>query len=127
MAEANELNEPTIFSPIATIAAFEQGEEWRQEMLQYVEENVQLVVDYCAQHLPKIKPLVPEASFLVWLDCRDMGLDHEALIDFFVNKAHLALNDGEMFGPGGEGHMRMNVAAPRSVILKALEQLKEVY
>ena len=67
------------------------------------------------------------ASFLVWLDCRDMGLDHNALIDFFVNKARLALNDGEMFGPGGEGHMRMNVAAPRSVILKALEQLKEVY
>ncbi len=125
--EANELNEPTIFSPIATIAAFGQGEEWRQEMLQYVEENIKLVVDYCAQHLPKIKPLVPDASFLVWLDCRDMGLDHDALIDFFVNKAHLALNDGEMFGPGGEGHMRMNVAAPRCVILKALEQLKEVY
>ncbi|QFQ13752.1 putative C-S lyase [Pseudoprevotella muciniphila] len=125
--EANELNEPTIFSPIATIAAFGQGEEWRQEMLQYVEENIKLVVDYCAQHLPKIKPLVPDASFLVWLDCRDMGLDHDALIDFFVNKARLALNDGEMFGPGGEGHMRMNVAAPRCVILKALEQLKEVY
>ena len=125
--EANELNEPTIFSPIATIAAFGQGEEWRLEMLQYVEENIKLVVDYCAQHLPKIKPLVPDASFLVWLDCRDMGFDHDALIDFFVNKARLALNDGEMFGPGGEGHMRMNVAAPRSVILKALEQLKEVY
>lgn len=125
--EANELNEPTIFSPIATIAAFEQGEEWRKEMLQYVEGNIKLVVDYCAQHLTKIKPIMPDASFLVWLDCREMGLGHEALIDFFVNKARLALNDGEMFGPGGEGHMRMNVAAPRCVILKALEQLKEVY
>ena len=125
--EANELNEPTIFSPIATIAAFEQGEEWRQEMLQYVEENVQLVVDYCAQHLPKIKPIMPDASFLVWLDCREMGLGHEALIDFFVNKARLALNDGEMFGQGGEGHMRMNVGTPRSVVMRALQQLKEAY
>ena len=125
--EANELNEPTIFSPIASIAAYEQGEEWRQEMLNYVEGNIKLVVDFCAEHLPNIKPLVPDASFLVWLDCRDMNLDHDALIDFFVNKAHLALNDGEMFGPGGEGHMRMNVGSPRSVIMQALLQLKEVY
>lgn len=125
--EANELNEPTIFSPIATIAAFEQGEEWRKEMLQYVEGNIKLVVDYCAQHLPKIKPIMPDASFLVWLDCREMGLGHEALIDFFVNKARLALNDGEMFGQGGEGHMRMNVGTPRSVVMRALQQLKEAY
>lgn len=123
--EANELNEPTLFAPIATIAAFSQGEEWRREMLRYIEDNVRLVVDYCSDHIPQIKAVCPQASFLVWLDCRGLGLNHEQLVDLFVNRAHLALNDGEMFGPGGEGFMRMNVASPCSVIRQAMEQLAE--
>ena len=122
---ANELNEPTIFSPIATIAAFQHGEEWRQAMLHYVEENILFVEDYCKKHMPQLKPLRPEASFLVWLDCRQLGIDHKQLVDLFVNKAHLALNDGEMFGQGGEGFMRMNVGTPRSVLQQALEQLRQ--
>lgn len=122
---ANELNEPTIFSPIATIEAFQHGEEWRQAMLHYVEENILFVEDYCKKHIPQLKPLRPEASFLVWLDCRQLGIDHKQLVDLFVNKAHLALNDGEMFGQGGEGFMRMNVGTPRSVLQQALEQLRQ--
>lgn len=122
---ANELNEPTIFSPIATIAAFQHGEEWRLAMLHYVEENILFVEDYCKKHIPQLKPLRPEASFLVWLDCRQLGIDHKQLVDLFVNKAHLALNDGEMFGQGGEGFMRMNVGTPRSVLQQALEQLRQ--
>ena len=121
---ANELNEPTLFAPIATIAAFRQGEEWRQQMLAYVEQNIDFVSDYLQQHIPAIRALRPQASFLVWLDCCALGLNHEALVDLFVNRAHLALNDGEMFGPGGQGFMRMNVGAPRSVLHQALEQLK---
>lgn len=123
--EANELNEPTLFAPIATIAAFSQGEQWRQEMLRYIEGNIRLVMEYCSVHIPQVKALCPQASFLVWLDCRGLELNHEQLVDLFVNQAHLALNDGEMFGPGGEGFMRMNVASPRSVIRQALEQLAE--
>lgn len=123
--EANELNDPPLFSPIATIAAYQQGETWLKEMLDYVEGNIRFLEDFFQQHLPKIKPLRPQASFLVWLDCRGLGFTHEQLIDLFVNKAHLALNDGEMFGAGGEGFMRMNVGTPRSVLLQALLQLKE--
>ena len=123
--EANELNDPPLFSPIATIAAYQQGETWLKEMLDYVEGNIRFLEDFFQQHLPKIKPLRPQASFLVWLDCRGLGFTHEQLIDLFVNKAHLALNDGEMFGTGGEGFMRMNVGTPRSVLLQALLQLKE--
>ena len=123
--EANELNEPTLFAPIATIAAFSQGEAWRQEMLHYIEGNIRLVIEYCTAHIPQIRALCPQASFLVWLDCRNLGLNHEQLVKLFVDRAHLALNDGEMFGPGGEGFMRMNVASPRSVIRQALEQLAE--
>lgn len=121
---ANELNEAPLFSPIATIAAFKNGEAWRKDMLHYIEENIIFVEEYCREHLPMIKPLRPEASFLVWLDCRAMKLNHEQLIDLFVNKAHLALNDGEMFGKGGEGFMRINVGTPRAILKKALDQLK---
>ena len=78
---ANELNEAPMFSPIATIAAFEQGEQWRRAMLAYVEDNIRYVEDYCREHLPMIRPLRPEASFLVWLDCRKLGLNHDRLID----------------------------------------------
>ncbi|MBQ7441423.1 MAG: PatB family C-S lyase [Prevotella sp.] len=122
---ANELNDPTIFSPIANIAAFKYGEEWRQEMLQYVTDNILFVEEFLKEHIPCIKPMRPEASFLLWLDCREMHLNHDELNDLFINKARLALNDGEMFGKEGAGFMRMNVAAPHSIIKQALEQLEE--
>lgn len=121
---ANELNEPHLFAPIATIAALQQGEEWRQQMLRYVEDNIDFLIDYCQKYIPKIKPLRPQASFLVWLDCRELGLNHKELNDLFINQVHLALNDGEMFGAGGEGFMRMNVGTQRSVLKEALERLK---
>ncbi|MDE5693439.1 MAG: PatB family C-S lyase [Duncaniella sp.] len=123
--QANELNEPTIFSPIATVAAFTQGDEWRRAMLSYVQDNIDYVIDYCREHLPAIRPLRPQASFLIWLDCRGLGLDHDALVDLFVNKARLALNDGEMFGPGGRGFMRLNVGCPRAILTEALTRLTE--
>ena len=123
--EVNELNEPTIFSPIATVAAFRQGEEWRRQMLSYIEGNVLAVEQFCALHMPQIKPLRPQASFLVWLDCRALNLTHDRLIDLFVNRAHLALNDGAMFGKEGEGFMRLNVGMPRNLLLAALENLRQ--
>jgi len=123
--KANELDEPTLFAPIATEAAFREGEPWRREMLRYVEGNIDYVADYCARYLPKLRPLRPQASFLVWMDCRGLGLGHDALVDLFVRKARLALNDGEMFGPGGEGFMRMNVGTPRAVVREAMERLRE--
>lgn len=122
--EANELNDPPLFAPIATIAAFQQGEEWRRQMLAYLEENILFVENYCRENLPQIHPWRPQASFLVWLDCRALGLNHDQLIDLFVNRARLALNDGAMFGTGGEGFMRLNVGTPRAVLEKALHQLR---
>ncbi|MCQ2258908.1 MAG: PatB family C-S lyase [Bacteroidaceae bacterium] len=122
--EASEFNEANMFAPIATVAAFKQGEGWRKEMLKYVEGNIDFVIDYCKANIPEIVPVRPQASFLLWLDCRALALNHEALVDLFVNKARLALNDGEMFGPGGQGFMRLNVGTQRAVLAKALEQLK---
>lgn len=122
--EANELNDPPLFSPIATIAAYSQGEDYRRQMLHYIEGNIRFVEDYCREYLPEIRPLRPEASFLVWLDCRGLGLSRDALVDLFVNRARLALNDGAMFGPGGSGFMRLNVGTPRVILRQALDQLK---
>lgn len=121
----NELNEAQLFAPIATIAAFRYGEEWRREMLKYIESNIEYVEQYCKAYIPEIKPLRPDASFLIWLDCRALHLQHEELVDMFVNKARLALNDGEMFGREGRGFMRMNVASSRSVIEEALGRLRQ--
>ena len=121
---ANEYNDPPIFSPIATIAAFRNGEQWRKEMLEYVEGNILALEQYCRQYIPEIKPLRPKASFLVWLDCRALGLAHEQLVSLFVDKAGLALNDGEMFGQGGQGFMRMNAGCPRATLMQALEKLR---
>lgn len=122
---ANELDEPHIFAPIATMAAFNEGEEWRRQMLRYIEGNILFVEDYLKENIPQIKPLRPQASFLVWLDCHGLHLQHDALIRLFVNEAGLALNDGEMFGKGGEGFMRMNIASPRAVLREALGKLKD--
>ncbi|MDD7462441.1 MAG: PatB family C-S lyase [Prevotellaceae bacterium] len=120
---ANELDAPALFAPIATIAAFTEGEEWRKQMLDYVEQNIIFVEDYCRQHIPQIKPMRPQASFLIWLDCQDLNLTHEELKDFFTNQARLALNDGETFGKEGSGFMRINVGTPRSILEQAMEQL----
>ena len=83
--------------------------------------------DYCREHIPAVRPLRPDASFLVWLDCRRLNLDHASLVSLFVDKARLALNDGEMFGREGVGFMRLNVASPRSVIEGALQSLLKAY
>lgn len=122
--DANELSEPTIFSPIATIAAFKYGEEWRRQMLEYVEANIDFVDNFLKTRIPQIKALRPQASFLVWLNCRALNLDHDALNRLFVDGARLALNDGEMFGREGRGFMRMNIASPRAVLQDALERLE---
>ena len=122
--EGNELNQPNIFATIATIAAFDNGEQWRQEMISYIEGNIELVEQFCRQHIPQIKPIRPQASYLVWLDCRGLNLNHEQIVELFTKHAKLALNDGAMFGSEGSCFMRLNVGTLRAVLTTALEQLK---
>ena len=93
-------------------------------MCAYVIGNVQFVTDYLKQEIPAIKAYRPQASFLVWLDCRELGLGQAELVSLFKDKAGLALNDGAMFGLGGEGYMRMNAGCPRAVLEQALDQLR---
>ncbi len=121
---ANELNEADIFAPIATIAAYRKGEEWRQQMVHYIEQNILFVEAFCKEYIPEIVPLRPQASYLVWLNCKALNLNHKELNKLFVEDAHLALNDGEMFGKEGAGYMRMNVGLPRTRLEQALGQLR---
>ena len=122
--ESLEMDYPPLFSTVATRAAYtDQGFAWRAEMLDYVQGNVDFVDGWLRANLPQIRAVRPQASFLVWLDCRRLGLPQPALADLFVNKARLALNDGSMFGPEGAGFMRLNVGCPRSNLQAALESL----
>ena len=121
--ETNELCNANMTSIIATEAAYRHGEQWLDECLHYIEGNIDLIVQYCHQHLPGIVAVKPQAGFLLWLDCTRQGLEHEQVVDLFVNKARLALNEGSMFGPAGRCHMRLNVGTPRAVIQQALQRL----
>lgn len=121
---SSELNEAHIFAYLATEAAYDKGEDWLDEVKAYIKSNIEFVDEYLKKNVPQIKAMIPEASYLVWLDCRDLGLTHKELESMFVNDAKLALNSGTMFGAGGEGFMRMNVGTQRVNIEKALNNLK---
>lgn len=123
--EAGELNAGTIFAFTATKAAYTYGAEWLQQMRSYVIENVNFVDEYLKKNIPQIKVYRPQASFLVWLDCRELKLAQPELVQLFEDKAGLALNDGTMFGKEGEGFMRLNIGCPRSILNQALESLKK--
>jgi len=118
------LDEGNIFAYTATKAAYIYGLEWKKQMLQYIESNIKIVDAFFKRHIPAIKVFIPEASFLVWLDCRGLRLSQKDLNNLFIEKAGLALNDGEVFGKEGIGFMRMNVGCPQSVLVKALDNLK---
>lgn len=122
--EINEFSTPTFVSTIGTEAAYRNGGRWLAEAMGYIEENIKTVKDFLKARLPQVGMVEPQASFLIWMDFRKLGLDHDSLVDLVVNRAGLALNDGEMFGQEGHGFMRVNVATPRCCLLKALERLE---
>jgi len=118
-----EIDSPCIFSIEATLAAYRHGAGWRKEMLAYIEQNIDTVDSWLRKNLPSVRVVRPQASFLIWLDCRKLGLPHDDLIKLFIDRAGLALNDGAMFGETGSGYMRFNIGCPRSMLVSALEKL----
>lgn len=107
----------------ATAVAFREGEPWLAALLDYLWGNYRFVRDFLAARMPRVKASPLEGTYLVWLDFRAYGMSPQALKDCMIHKARLALNDGPMFGPGGEGFQRMNIGCPRSVLGQALERL----
>lgn len=122
--EVSELSAAHIFACTATEAAYTYGREWLEEAKQYIRDNISYTKEYLEQNIPQIKPMIPEASFLIWLDCKELGLPQKELVNFFINDAKLALNDGSTFG-GEDGFMRLNVGCPRSILKQGLDNLKK--
>ena len=112
------------FSCVAMEAAYREGEEWLDQLLPYISGNFDYICDFCAKNIPQIKPNRPDATYLMWLDCRALSMTNEELRDFFIHKAQLGLNEGYTFGHSLAGFMRLNAACPRSTLEKAMRQLK---
>lgn len=123
----SELDFAPLFATATVAAAYNEGEEWLNQMMEYVEGNVDYMQEYIAENMPILSIIRPQASYLVFIDARALKMEQPALVDFFVKQAKVGMNDGAMFGDGGEGFMRMNVGCPRSVLRKALEQIKSAY
>ena len=123
--ETNELWSPHLMALVATEAAYRHGAEWLEQCLRYIEGNIEFVEQYCQEHIPGIRAIRPQASFLVWLDCSGLGMCNQEVNDLFINSAHLALNDGAMFGKAGSCHMRLNVGTARPVLEQAMHQLAQ--
>lgn len=122
--EVNEFSAPMMISVVGAEEAYRHGEEWLDEMLVYIEDNINYVIDYVEKNIPGVSVVRPETSFLLWVDFRGLGLSQKELMDLLLDKAHIALNDGTMFGVQGRGFARLNVGCPRAVLSEALEQLK---
>nr|WP_312580027.1 PatB family C-S lyase [Sedimentibacter sp.] len=120
-----DIHRNNCFSLVAVEAAYRQGQEWLEQLISYIESNIDFIGDYCSKNIPKIKPSRPESTYLVWLDCRELGLENEELNNFMINEAGLGLNSGNDFCRSLSGFMRLNVACPRSVLEKSMIQLEK--
>ena len=121
--DANELSLGNIFAYTAAEAAFRHGEEWRLQLLDYLQANIDLTEQYLQKHLPKVKMMRPEASFLIWMDFRALGLSHKELVDKMLYDAKVGLNSGLDYGPDGDGFMRMNIGTPKAIVKEALDRI----
>ena len=113
-----------VFGIAAMEAAYRDGEEWLEQLLEYLSGNLRVLKDYFDTNIPQIKITEPEGTYLVWLDFSALGLDGKKLNDLIVNRAGLWLDSGSIFGAGGEGFQRVNIACPRAILHKALTQLE---
>ncbi len=122
--DAYHLGLGNIFGNIALEAAYDHGRPWLNDLIKYLNENVEIVHSFLQSHIPEITFAKPEATYLLWLNCKALGMDDYNLQKFFVENAALGFNKGSIFGGGGSGYMRMNIACPTSTVKKALHQLK---
>jgi cysteine-S-conjugate beta-lyase len=114
-----------VFGTVASIAAYTHGHKWLDSLLDYVDHNIEFVKDYCREMIPEIIPVPPEATYMIWLDCRKFAMTGKELQDFFVKKAGVGMNEGATFGAGGEGFMRMNLGTTHQTVMKAMEQIEK--
>lgn len=118
------LSEPNSFAISSAAAAYEKGEAWLGELMQYVFENRQLVTDYVEREIPRLKVVEAEATYLVWMDCSGLSGDTIEFCDFLREETGLFISRGDMYGGNGKNFFRMNIACPRVVLQDGLDRLK---
>ena len=115
---------PNLFGYTALEAAYNQGDEWLEQVLDYLQGNLDYLKEYMENEIPKIKVIDPEGTYLIWLDCRDLDMDNKNLSNFMKKNAKVGLEDGFIFGESGSGFMRMNIACPRYLLIEALNRIE---
>ena len=123
--DANELSLGNIFAFVGAEAAFRYGEPWLEQLLVYLQDNINFVEQYLREKLPSVKMIKPEASFLIWLDFRQWAMSQTDLMRFLTDKAKVGFVNGTDYGIDGTGFMRMNIACPRKIVQEALESIKK--
>ena len=116
-------SQSNIMGIVACEASYKYGEAWLKELLEYLEKNIEFVREYLEIKIPKIKLIEPEGTYLIWLDCKELGLDDEKLNDLILNKAKLWLDEGNIFGEVGKFYERINIACPKATLKEALDRL----
>jgi cystathionine beta-lyase len=115
---------PNLFGYVALEAAYRFGDEWLKQVLDYLQGNLDFMLAYFADRIPKIKVIQPQGTYLIWLDCRQLDMDNLSLKSFLREKARVGLNDGFLFGEAGSGFQRINIACPRSILEEALRRIE---
>ena len=123
--QSNGLFGISVLGIVATEAAYNHGEEWLEQLLDYLEGNLRYLDQYVRDNIPQISVIPPEGTYLVWLDCRRLGLGKWDLKRLMLNEARVYLDEGFIFGPEGEGFERINIACPRSILAEALERIRD--
>lgn len=114
---------PNAFGTVAHEAAYSSGGPWLAQLLVYLQGSLDFLKAFIAEHLPQVQVIEPEATYLVWLDCRALGLDWYGLKALMQQEAHVALDEGYIFGDEGRGFERINIACPRSILRECLERM----
>ncbi|MHA1670370.1 MAG: MalY/PatB family protein [Promethearchaeota archaeon] len=125
IAYKNGITIPNSFGIVAMIAAYNEGEEWLDQVLRYLDTNFHFLKEFVKNNLPDVKYIEPEGTYLGWLDFNSVGLNDEELKNIILNKANVVLDDGKLFGPGGEGFQRINVACSKSILEESMKRIKE--
>ena len=123
----SKLDEPSIMTLVAQIAAYREDTTWLESLKRYIENNIAIVERFFSDHDLGIVPIRPQASFLVWLDCRALGMSQTELMDLFRKKAKIIPSNGTSYGPGGEGFVRLNIGCPAPVLNEALNRLLSAF
>lgn len=123
--QSNGLFGLNTFGVVALQAAYDYGEAWLEELLEYLEGNLEYLEAYVAEHIPQLTVVRPEGTYLVWLDCRRLRLDKWELKKFMIEEAKVYLDEGFIFGAEGDGFERINIACPRSVLSEALDRIRK--